>query len=106
MQNAKDALEDHIMSVGFSRLDRADQIRVNAIREWLGTTCPFQPEEYFRLEKSTILSLFTTVLTYVIILMQFKQSSPAAEDPAANNSTVAAAFNNTTSSTNCTVPTN
>jgi hypothetical protein len=31
MQNSKDALEDHVMAVGFSKLDRDDQEKIHTV---------------------------------------------------------------------------
>ena len=45
---------------------------------------PFRPSSYFALNKSTFLAMFSTSLTYIIILLQFKVGAMTGADSGAS----------------------
>ena len=73
MLMAKFDLEKLCMQ-GQEELGEEDEKEVNLLRKQLARSDTMRPLGYFSLNKGSLLSLTGTVITYCIILMQFKQA--------------------------------
>ena len=72
--DCKEALEDYSIAT-YDKLDEVERMKSKIVCKNLSGIEPLKPMGYFALNKSTLLSIFGTVITYCIILMQFKQAN-------------------------------
>lgn len=76
---AKRAVEDILMTTasGMSKKENKShelKVKMSVLKSRLDDGCPIEPLSYFKLNKQTLISIQATVLTYIIILLQFKLS--------------------------------
>ena len=72
MHEAKEGLEDLYLQ-NHEEFSQEDQLAFKLISKQLSEEESLKSLDYFVMNKTTLLSIFSTVVTYCIILMQFKQ---------------------------------
>ena len=72
MHEAKAQLEDLCLE-NYEALEPGDHMKFKLISKNLSGNESLKSLDYFALNKSSLLSIFSTMITYCIILVQFKQ---------------------------------